>query len=566
MDISQKLASIFTRVVGIGILIFLAMMATAGGYFRKFGYDYTKTNIDAERMMWLIVGFAASVVLLAVVTLIAKSKVELPKYSLTWVNWLYTRPVILGMLLVVVWSGVVFFMFPGGWNYDFTNQINELLTNNHGQIHSDTYPIAHFLFGSKSTELTNQHGAILTLIYDAVIFISVKFFTDATQGIFFLSLLQLLLGTFAIVFALRHFTRNVSDVAKMLILLLIGLNPYFPIYLIQLTKTPLFAVNFIIFFTLFMKLLENRAHTNKEYVGLFLSMLGMLIGVKFAFMLLLPTVIVFSFLMKKRWKKFIVVTGVALVVFKVIMMTMNGSGYIKMDDPIEAKTIQIQQVALYVKSYPNDIDSADKKALEKIFSLKGLARYYDPRTTDMIKSTGLFNYVYRYRTVTEKDWEKFNGVWLNMFKRHPRVFVHAFFAKTFGYFDVLDQPRRDLANTGQIAFAVDKPHQYEYSVPESSKIKQNTLKSMLDIYDDWPVLELFSRPNFWIVVGLLLIAMQLIYSGESKYILLFVPFFLLVGVMVVSPVNNLDRYGIPYFLFIPILIPWLSNRSNTFNC
>ena len=110
MDISQKLASIFTRVVGIGILIFLAMMATAGGYFRKFGYDYTKTNIDAERMMWLIVGFAASVVLLAVVTLIAKSKVELPKYSLTWVNWLYTRPVILGMLLVVVWSGVVFFM------------------------------------------------------------------------------------------------------------------------------------------------------------------------------------------------------------------------------------------------------------------------------------------------------------------------------------------------------------------------------------------------------------------------------------------------------------------------
>ncbi|MBJ7691129.1 DUF6020 family protein [Weissella confusa] len=561
----QKVSVIATRFIGFGILLFLAMMATAGGYFRKFGYDYDKAGMDAEQIMWLIIGFLASVILVALFNVVAQSKLELPEFKLSGVDWLFARPIALWGVLVVLWGGIIVLMFPGGWNYDFTNQINELLTNNNGQIHSDTYPIAHFLFSDKATELTNQHGVILTLIYNAVVYLSVKLFSNAAQGIFVLSLTQFILGVTAVVMVLRYFTRNSSNTSKVLILLMIGLNPYFPIYMGQLTKTPLFAINFMIFFTLFMRLLEADDDRNYVYGGLFISTLGMLFAVKFAFMLLVPTIIAFSVLLKKRWRKFLFVTGAAVMIFKIVMMVMAGSGYIKEDDPIEAKTIQIQQVALYVKNYPNDIDQADEESLAKIFSLKGLANYYDPRTTDMIKSTGRFNYVYRYRTVTDNDWKKFNGIWLNMLKRHPGVFAQAFFAKTFGFFDILDQPRRDLANTGKIPFEVDKPQTYEYTVSKMVEKNQKTVQHMLDIYDTWPVLELFARPNFWIVIGLLLMAVKLIYLGDFRYVMLVLPFFLLVGVMIVSPVNNLDRYGIPYFLLVPMLLPWLSDKRKAYN-
>lgn len=557
----KKYSKLSTKIVGIIIVIFLAITASFGQYFRRFGYDYAANQNGLEQKIWLVSGFLISLLLISFFCIVVRARLFVPHMRLTLINFIFNRPFLMAVILFMFWGSIVFLIFPGLWNWDFNHQVYELLGNNKGFIHSDMYPIAHYLYTSKATELTNQHGVILTSFYDSIIYLSVQIFGSTFQGIFVLSFGQFLLGTFAIVYALKYFTQTCSNLTKLIVFLVIAVNPYFPVYLSQLTKTPLFAIYFLLFFTIFMQMYEGLSISRKKYCVLFLVTLGMLIAVKFAFMLLIFTVISFSILLKKNWRFFFISTSSAILIFKIVMIVISMSGYVKMDDTIEAKSIQIQQVALYVKRYPNEINASDRKNLSKIFNLSGLQKDYSPRNTDPVKSTATMhpNQSYLYTSVTKSDWNKFNGIWYRMLKKHPKLFIYAFFAKTFGYFDVLDQPRRDVADAGHFAFGVDKPKPYLYKIGNEEQSNLNVLQKILDFYDEMPVLSLFSKPNFWIVLCLILISSKLIFTGNFKFILLFLPFILLTGVLMATPVNNLDRYGSPFLLIIPVVGPWLNN-------
>lgn len=556
----QKYIIVGTKIIGFVIVCFLAFSAAFGQYFRHFGYCYPTSGMNIDQKIWLIGAFLLSLLIIIIFCILLRCKIILPNLRLHWVNILYSNPLYLGIILFLLWGVILFLALPGLWNFDFTNQMYELLGSSHGRMHSDIYPIAHFLFSKNSPELTNQHGAFLTIIYDFFIYVSIKLFTSANPGIFFLSFSQLVLGVFALSYALKKLYTKCSPIIKLIILLVIGLNPYFPIYLIQLTKTPLFAINFLIFLTIFLQLRESEKYSKPKIILLFCTCFGMVIAVKFAFILLIPTIIVFSFLLNKNRKAFLFSTFSAISIFKILMVLISMSGLMKIDDPIEAKSIQIQQVALYVKTYPNDLNKKDSDDLSKIFSIQGLQDFYDPRITDVIKSTGGFHYVYLYRTVTKSDWKNFNRVWFTMLKKHPKLFIQAFFAKTFGYFDILDLPRRDVADSGQIPFILHKPKFYKYSISDYKKSQLKVIQEILDFYNTMPITSLLSRPNFWIVLTFIIISSKLIFTGDYKYFLSSVPFLLLMGVLIVSPVNNLDRYGISFFVLIPLIIPWFQEN------
>lgn len=92
----------------------------------------------------------------------------------------------------------------------------------------------------------------------------------------------------------------------------------------------------------------------------------------------------------------------------------------------EMLSVPFQQTARYLKEYPDDVTSKERKAINKILDYDKLAEIYQPERSDHVKDT------YKDKKGGLKRY--FRQAWLPMFFKHPDAYFEATLENTYGYY------------------------------------------------------------------------------------------------------------------------------------
>lgn len=459
----------------------------------------------------------------------------------------------------------------------------------------DIYPTAHYLWPDNPTYLTDQHNIVLTIVYGAVAAAS-RYFTQSNDpGIIVLAACQWLFAAFccaatanrffnlpwrrlgegAFDFShpechdcwlqrdLRHPERGViarpsrhraGSVSRLLILLFFMFCPLAIFSTISLTKSPLFAFAFVWWFGVFYELhathiaveptINDKPHRlrKRSWMALIAASCIMLISAKYAWYIILFAFVMMLLSDRKRWGVYVSALLLpALLIHGGTALAIN-TGVIISGDPIEGKSIQLQQIARVAKYDPDSIPQSAKDKLAPIFNLDQMAAAYFRQDADPVKSSGIQSkkVSYKWRSVTEEDLSNFNKAWLEIVKASPLVAADALFAEYFGYFNVTDLPYVSMdyyVNSDYVQKNSDMIQYYNHDW-------RDAVAKFAKSWGSIPVIGWVTHGNLYVTLTLLIGAAEVILR-RWRALAWHLPLLVLMGVMITAPANNFERHMLP---------------------
>ncbi|WEV69664.1 DUF6020 family protein [Bifidobacterium sp. ESL0775] len=393
--------------------------------------------------------------------------------------------------------------------------------------------------------------------------------------------------------------KTVDPLPRFVILLFFLLCPLVLFSTISLTKSPLFAFAFVWWFGIGYELLSTTKsskgvnktaqnadatkttdhaatgtataakaatttpfeHTRKRsFIALLLSTLVMMISAKYAMYIIVFEVLIALLSDHKRWKTYVVGMLLPVVIFEGGLNLAIHKGVIINGDPIESHGVQLQQIARVAVLNPNGIPQDAREKLAPIFNLDQMAEAYFQQDADPVKSSGIQakKVSYRWRTVTKANMRNFNAAWLEIVKANPRIATDALLSKSYGYFDIQDQPYIDM--TYYVLYARN-PNFTDWLGDWCDGWR----KQITDFVKDWsgkPILGWLIHGNAYVIATLLIGAAEVILR-RWRTLATHLPLLLLMGVMITSPANNFERHMLPlvFVLGFVILTFWQESRA-----
>ena len=447
------------------------------------------------------------------------------------------------------------------WLYQLTTGISPRKTL---FTQTDVYPIAHYLWPSTATALTNQHNVALTLLYGLVLHGSKQLLDTMAPGVLLLSLAQYAFAAFCTAAtAYRFFTLHKYRVAddgtsgigagvdadastgaskkiRIITLAILLVSPMVSLSTISLTKSPLFGFASVWWIGVLYEALVHKKLSRASKWELALSGLVMLLSAKYALYVLAAQIVVLLIAAHKQWKTWLVCIALPVLAFQFGLQTLVSSGAIMDGDSIESKALQVQQIARVAKYSPQSISEDAREKLEPIFDLDTMADLYFQSDADPVKSSGALGkeVSYKWQTVTAADWKQFNSAWLEIGKAAPKEYLDAFFAEFYGYFDVTDNPYVPMLYYSDTVTVTEIfGRGYTDFAPRAAFL------GFLRGWSEVPILGWFFHGNFWVVLTLLILSAQVL-NRRYKPLLWQLPLLVQMAVMVAAPANNFDRHMI----------------------
>ncbi|RBP99093.1 DUF6020 family protein [Bifidobacterium xylocopae] len=443
----------------------------------------------------------------------------------------------------------------------------------------DVYPTAHYLWPQTPTYLTDQHNLPLTLLYGSSIALSRRLTGAGDLAVILLAGLQLVFAAFCCAVTADRFFQparachltahpeaqglpEAGTMARVLTLLAFLAGPLAILSTISLTKSPLFAWAFLWWTGLAYELRATRQAGLplrwRARMAFMVSTLVMLCSAKYAVYIVAIQLLVLLLSDRRRWRLHLLCLLTPLLVFEATMGMLTGSGTVIKGDPIEGKGIQLQQIARVAQRNPSGIPADARADLVPIMDLDAAGFAYTPKDADRVKSSGPEGkiVVYRWKTVSASDMRGFNRAWARIGERNPVIYLDAFLAKSYGYFDPADHayvPMAYYVNNG-------------YVQEDSAWIRY-----WCHGWRDWvawfarawaavPVLGWPASGNCWVLAALILLCCEAL-RGRWGDILDQLPLLLLMGVMIAAPANNFERHMLPVVFALPFLLIAFHRRS-----
>ncbi|TCD53785.1 beta-carotene 15,15'-monooxygenase [Alloscardovia theropitheci] len=486
----------------------------------------------------------------------------------------------IALILLTFWT-IQFILVPTIFAADLMSQYAEMTrwtTSLNGTYVSyadtfnvvDIYPIAHYMWPDTPTYLTNQHNVVLTFIYGATLIWSQRNTGTIDLGLVILSFTQMVFAIFCVSVTLNrfftfgrplriynrshsHLKNSEASIAwRVVILLFFILNPQVLYSTTALTKSPLFAFAFLWWFGQWYEIFSRRDRTHiprSLIVGIVVSTAVMLSSAKYATYIIAVQIVLIFIADRKRWRAYLISLVIPFIIFQGALTIAVNTGSIISGDPIESRGIQLQQIARVMRDDPSSVSEEVRSELRPIFNLYTMGATYSPDDADRVKSSGSDGKVetYKWETVTQEDMANFNKAWLSLGLTHPTIYVDAFLAKVYGYFDVNDTPYVSTSYYLSNSRISNAPI-LRYWVPQVRQIEQLFSNTIGEI----PILGWLMHGNFY-VVCVLLLGCAVIILRRWKDLLRYSPLILLMGVMIMAPANNFERHMLP-LSFVAILM------------
>lgn len=419
---------------------------------------------------------------------------------------------------------------------------------------ADIYPISHYLWPSaEATFLTNQHNLFLTLLVGLVRFASMRLTGMVWPADIVLVGLSYAFATFALAAMGSRLVRlhpSMGTTARSVLLLLPVLSPIVSLDTVALTKSPQFAFAFAWWAsTLVLMVKKPQSVTRRDETALAFSTLACVLCVKYALALVLIELLVLLFARHRQWKRWLACLLLPAALFSGALHAVYATGQAIDGDPIESRSVLVQQIARIEKYDPTALDRSITRDLDPIFNLQQMAEVYNQNDADPVKSSGEGGTIsYRWQDVTPAQWSGFMRAWSKAVKASPRVAFDAFVAEFYGYFDLADPPYVSFLYYAD-SFAV--------KADLGSAWAQNPVRTgIIRFFKGWAAIPVLGWPlhgNFWVVLTLLAVCVQLRLRRWTDFWLA-VPLLAQMGVMVFAPANNFDRHTIALAVYAVFLL------------
>lgn len=430
------------------------------------------------------------------------------------------------LLILLLWIPHIIIFYPGGAGWDAINQVNQY---------------------SGSVPLTNHHPVFSTYLMGIIIGVGQKILDD-NFGMFLYNILQSILAATTFSYGINILRKTgVNLKLRFLITIFYGLLPLFPGFFYTLLKDSMYAV----FTTLFVFLLidyfiDKEAFIQskyKEYI-LMSSILLMCLLRKNGLYVAAITAVIMQ--LKEKYRKNIFVWFIMpLLIFITFNYGITKILMIPDGSLAESMSIPFQQTARYVRDYENEITEEERRAIDAILDFESIGNNYNPDLSDPVKST--------YKEEAGKEeWLNYLSIWLKDFFKHPRSYVDATFANTYGYYYPLSKL---MGEKGFYYIAdienINNQYDFFYSNKAAENIR-NAINRMIEAIDNVPIIGLLYEPGIytWAVFCILFIQIR----RKTLTIKIYVPILVSILVCIASPVNAYLRYFLPIIALVPILI------------
>lgn len=467
--------------------------------------------------------------------------------------------------ILVSWLPYFLILYPGITTWDTTNQLREYFHIGTFNSIANVYPIARYLIPKSPLHITNHHNFFVTLFYGFSQNIGLTVFKSSNIGFFIVSFVQALLLVFAMTYSLKVFWSACGNgVWTRRFLLVYSLFPLFPIYSLYQVKNVIYSGFLILFVALLCEFyFDNDIIKQVKWQTLFfLDVIGQLISEKYAVYILAICFIFFTLANRKYVKNILLVFLLPILIFQV---GINGYLFNKLNvvkgDPIESYGVMLQQTSLYLKQHPNDISKGQYKKINKVLNVSALKKINSPEIVDPLKASGPYKdpAVYRFKTVSANDMANYKRVWLQMFFEHPVTYVEAGLNMGYKYLDFnAKQPLsyykglNDFAplNPGRtITLHADHHDIIATPIKEFNPAKK-IISYLLNGAEVFFPTRIFLNGNtiIWIMIILFLACLTI--SQRLNILNIFLPLILQVPILLISPLDNSQRYMLPIIFCI----------------
>jgi hypothetical protein len=342
---------------------------------------------------------------------------------------------------------------------------------------------------------------------------------------------------------------------RKLILLGICLIPLFPAWAVCVTKDVPFASLVVLYVIFLMRAVTDprQFERDKRLLVAFLLVCLFMTLVRNNGIHVLVLSAPFLFLLKDRWHKLLATGALAAVacflLYSNLLLPAFGvsGGSIK-----EALSVPIQQTALYVRQYPDEVTADEKAAISRVLPYDDIAAAYNPEKADNVKDA-------YFKDAGREDLMAYLKAWASMGLKHPAIYVAATAANCNAYFypgadtswvwmNLNHYGRYDQLNL------VQEYHDYGFDLAQIDAFgpERDLLREMFMLFLKTPFAYLV---NIGMCAWLLLFASLLLWKrGVGRALIPFAPVLALLLICLASPLNGSVRYALPYIFATPFLL------------
>ena len=435
---------------------------------------------------------------------------------------------LVALLIFIAYIPYLIHSFPGNLNYDFIVQIKQALNYE---------------------TLTNWHPYTHTLFIGLCLKIAYFFTNNYNIGIFIYTLLQVLLSCFTFSFVIYYMAKKeVKTKFRVLTLLLFMFFPIFPLYSVWLTKDIIFSL-FVVFITIgIIEICTNKEiiKSKKYIISMIIVFLLTMLSRKNGFYIL---ALLFPFILlsnRKNWARISIMFLIPILTFIIIDGPVRTSLNIPNGSKAEMYSISAQQIARVYKYESETLTSEQKEKIESYILADNIEELYNPLIADPIK--GILDI--KKINLNKLDLLKFN---LELFLEYPTRTIESFLCTTYRFYYLDNDGAKGLEN-----FKTDSASLIENMFSKDLNITNDfyTIK-IIDFINDkiysnnTPVLSTMTNPGLYINIFIIFIG-YLIYKKDYKYILCFIPVFLVLATQLAGPMVDI-RYAYSFFTCAPTL-------------
>ena len=528
------------------VIVMVLAVAYAVGWCVGATYAYADAfEVAAGRKVLLVLHFACSIVLFRGMILVAlglaeKIRSEAPDERLEG------ERALLGVFTAVIVAGAALYTiayYPGVSFWDGQRQLNEI-------------------FGLQP--LTNHHPILSTAIIGACQWVG-RTLVDDNFGMF---LYNMLVTGFSIV-VFRKVARLQFDVrAPRWLVIATGcffaFLPIIRLYSLTICKDTSYAICLLWLVVLLYKLYLARVRQEDLRLGRSFAaqmvvclVLLCLLRNDGTYVVLFTLVGVLVFCLMQRDRRAAGLTaglaaGVVALHLAMGVLVLPALG-VKAGNPGEALSVPIQQVALTLQSYPDDVTEQERQTIQRCFGIspEEMASHYDPNISDPVKN-------YFLSDETTGTTGEFLGTWAAMLRRHPVTFVKAYVNGYWGYF----YPAAFGDEPGFTTFEPNKTINtgyFDHHHLDATAPLRGWLDGAADYVRATPIASLLYCPGFYLWTLAFCIAAALMRRRYSSLVML-LPLVATAGIVCLSPVNCRIRYVLPLVLCLPVMVTLLVGK------
>ena len=187
---------------------------------------------------------------------------------------------------------------------------------------------------------------------------------------------------------------------------------------------------------------------------------------------------------------------------------------------------------------PREVVEKTIEKINKYFIIENVWEYYNPILSDPVK----YNFNNEYFSENKSE---FISIWLKLFVKYPKDYIEAFISNSYGYY------YPEVRNS--VVSRVTMDHNMEI---KQTPLIEGKWVEQIDGLIDARGIPVFGFV-FSIGAGVLLTVIALsytIYKKKYKYLLVYLPTFILWLTLIASPAYCEYRYAYPIFLALPVYL------------